>query len=432
MDTTSEPQSGESAQRVGAAAGQVMSRTAGQAGKAVGKAVMRAGKAAGKAVLRWLLAWMGPWIGLGLLVLVCLMVVLGLLHGPAAKTKAPLLTHARSAVQGTVTVRSFDREELQFLPSPTLVAVLAWNLHLQHRHVSVTTEIGRVAAALRPTFTYTSGTQRVYTWLTSSHGKPPILASMRGAGQMSLVQTATTYQGTAQLAYTTAEHSVPCLPGTGPSTACTEKRPRLRVVSWTWNDAKYLNQLGAWFPGSRPTSMAKMLAFEAQRWSGTDIASLGLPYQPKAGVLSAVGRWSGVFRQYATAVVPVDLLEAVTAQESQGNPRAYSKAGAEGLMQVMPGPTGLRSGDLFAPSANVAAGAAYLQLLAGLYGLRPGCVADRAKDPNCQRALVLVLAAYNAGQGAVAEWGGVPPYQQTRAYVRAVEGYLADLGGATA
>lgn len=98
-------------------------------------------------------------------------------------------------------------------------------------------------------------------------------------------------------------------------------------------------------------------------------------------------------------------------------------------MQVEPG-SGLRAADLYDPTANVAAGSALVQWLAGQYGMHPGCVAARGRDPDCQRALVLVLAAYNAGPGAVAKWGGVPPYKETIAYVRDVEGYLADFGAA--
>ena len=106
----------------------------------------------------------------------------------------------------------------------------------------------------------------------------------------------------------------------------------------------------------------------------------------------------------AAHVADVDsaLLMAVIDVESGGNPRAVSPKGATGLMQLMPG-TGARHGasDLFDPRQNVTAGARYLKALMGQFG-----------------GLPLVLAAYNAGEGAVQKYGGqIPPYAETMAYV---------------
>jgi soluble lytic murein transglycosylase-like protein len=104
------------------------------------------------------------------------------------------------------------------------------------------------------------------------------------------------------------------------------------------------------------------------------------------------------------------LLHAIAHIESRHNPRAVSKAGARGVMQVMPA-TGKRFGvnnpeqGLFDASTNLRASAAYLHTLRGRYG----------------DDLRLVLAAYNAGEGAVDKAGGaVPPYPETQAYVRDV------------
>jgi len=96
------------------------------------------------------------------------------------------------------------------------------------------------------------------------------------------------------------------------------------------------------------------------------------------------------------------LLMAMIDVESGGNPQAVSSKGATGLMQLMPA-TGVRHGasDLFDPRQNVAAGARYLQALIRQFG-----------------ALPLVLAAYNAGEGAVQKYGGqIPPYAETMNYV---------------
>jgi len=98
------------------------------------------------------------------------------------------------------------------------------------------------------------------------------------------------------------------------------------------------------------------------------------------------------------------LLAAIVRVESSFNPRALSRKGACGLMQLLPETArrfGLRRKDLFDPTKNLEAGARYLKWLAGRFG----------EDP------VRVLAAYNAGEGAVQRYGGVPPYKETRNYV---------------
>lgn len=100
------------------------------------------------------------------------------------------------------------------------------------------------------------------------------------------------------------------------------------------------------------------------------------------------------------------LLRAVIAIESAFNPRAVSRAGAQGLMQLHPA-TARRYGvgDAFDPEQNVLAGAKYLSDLMHRY------------DNN----LELTLAAYNAGEDAVARYGGkIPPFRETREYVPAV------------
>ena len=102
--------------------------------------------------------------------------------------------------------------------------------------------------------------------------------------------------------------------------------------------------------------------------------------------------------------VDAALVRAVMHAESWFETDAISHAGAMGLMQLMPA-TQRRFGvsDPFDPSENIAAGAAYLAQLLARYG-------DRE----------LAVAAYNAGASAVDEHGGVPPFSETREYVRRV------------
>jgi hypothetical protein len=103
--------------------------------------------------------------------------------------------------------------------------------------------------------------------------------------------------------------------------------------------------------------------------------------------------------------VDSDLVFSVVAAESNFNPKAVSRRGARGLMQLLP-TTASRLGvsDIFDPKQNVDAGTRYLRDLLRQY----------------QGDLALTLAAYNAGPRAVQHYGRVPPYNETIAYVRAI------------
>ena len=103
--------------------------------------------------------------------------------------------------------------------------------------------------------------------------------------------------------------------------------------------------------------------------------------------------------------VDVDLLVSIVHAESGGNPMAVSRAGARGLMQLMPSTAAsLGVSNSFQPRQNVSGGSAYLDHLLTRYG----------------NNLALALAAYNAGPEAVDRYHGVPPYAETRAYVARV------------
>jgi len=100
------------------------------------------------------------------------------------------------------------------------------------------------------------------------------------------------------------------------------------------------------------------------------------------------------------------LVRAVIETESNWNPRAYSRKGAGGLMQLIP-TTAQRYGayDLFNPQQNIDAGVQHLKRLLERY------------NGN----LDLALAAYNAGEGAVDKAQGIPPFRETRNYVQKVQ-----------
>jgi soluble lytic murein transglycosylase-like protein len=99
------------------------------------------------------------------------------------------------------------------------------------------------------------------------------------------------------------------------------------------------------------------------------------------------------------------LVAAIVEAESEFNPRAESRRGARGLMQLMPATaTSLQVEDAFDPRSNIDGGVRHLRRLM-----------DRFDGD-----LPIVLAAYNAGEQAVIQHGGVPPYRETRRYVRRI------------
>lgn len=148
--------------------------------------------------------------------------------------------------------------------------------------------------------------------------------------------------------------------------------------------------------GSTPTAEA----VPAGGSSSAIPASLGVP-------ASLVPMFEQASAQYG---VPASLLAAVAKQESGFDPQAVSSAGAEGLMQLMPSTASGLGVNPYDPQQAIDGAA---QLLSSYLQQYNGSVP-------------LSLAAYNAGPGAVAEYGGIPPYTQTQDYVQDITAMLGE------
>src|SRR5215471_106296 len=130
---------------------------------------------------------------------------------------------------------------------------------------------------------------------------------------------------------------------------------------------------------------------------------------------NATHLYSGIIKLAARRFgIPEGLLERQIMAESGGNPAARSPAGALGLMQLMPATArGLGVENPLNPHENIMGGAKYLRDQFNKFG-------------NWREA----LAAYNAGPGAVAKYGGVPPFAETRHYVSSILRGLPNVGAA--
>jgi soluble lytic murein transglycosylase-like protein len=129
-----------------------------------------------------------------------------------------------------------------------------------------------------------------------------------------------------------------------------------------------------------------------------------------AGIPAYRGSYKGAYLEVAKAAarkhgVPEDLFLRLVQQESGWNPTAVSVKGATGLAQLMP-ETAKRLGvDIAVAEENLEGGARYLRMMYDRFG-----------------TWELALAAYNAGPGAVEEADGIPPFEETESYVKAILG----------
>lgn len=126
----------------------------------------------------------------------------------------------------------------------------------------------------------------------------------------------------------------------------------------------------------------------------------------------SAGTLEGIFQEAASTYnVDVNLLKAIAKQESNFRADATSHSGAMGIMQLMPATAeGLGVTDAYDPYENIMGGAKLIRKLLDQYN----------------GDITLALAAYNAGSGNVAKYGGVPPFEETQNYVVKVQQYYRD------
>jgi soluble lytic murein transglycosylase-like protein len=141
-------------------------------------------------------------------------------------------------------------------------------------------------------------------------------------------------------------------------------------------------------------------------------------FMPSDDSSERFSRYDEYIRQAATLYqIPEELVRAVIRVESDFDPRAVSPANARGLMQLVPETAErMMVTDSFDPRQNIFGGVRYLRVLANLFN----------------GDIQLTIAAYNAGEGAVIRYGGIPPYQETRDYVVKVLGYYRQYRSQTA
>ncbi len=229
-------------------------------------------------------------------------------------------------------------------------------------------------------------------WIAFQAG---VLLLAGGGGTTAFAQSSGTHNSGVETAGVSSVGSQP--PATAPAAA----QPFVTQI------AKVVDESGRWqFINADPPAPPKLGA-------GKPKTNIYLPAETTFGGLNRPAMYidrDGVEKLVKEAAerhkMDPALIRAVIETESNWNPRAHSRKGAGGLMQLIP-TTAQRFGayDVFNPQQNIDAGVKYLRTLLERY----------------RGNLDLALAAYNAGEGAVDRAGGVPSYRETRSYVRKVQ-----------
>lgn len=201
-------------------------------------------------------------------------------------------------------------------------------------------------------------------------------------------------QRAVQLQNTVNNQLAPTAPSTKTSIGASPFQEVLQSTAQSEFGAQLSSQFGSQF-GSLLTSPQATTNVQAQISVQPQLRDYAQTSKPQIlNMISQISQKHGVDEK---------LVKALVRQESGFNPKAKSHCGAMGLMQLMPGTAKtLGVKDAFNPVQNVDGGVRHLKWLLSKY------------NGN----VVLALAAYNAGSGAVDKYDGVPPYKETQNYVK--------------
>jgi len=169
-----------------------------------------------------------------------------------------------------------------------------------------------------------------------------------------------------------------------------------------WKDAEGVDHFTN-RPTASPGAKVYLKGGAAPSVAGNLVRPGVTPFAPQDRDPGRYTRFDEFIRQASALYqIPEALVRAVIKVESDYDPRAVSYAGARGLMQLMPETAArMQVKDINDPRENIFGGVRYLRVLANMFN----------------GDLDLSVAGYNAGEGAVVQYGGIPPYAQTRDYV---------------